>query len=164
MIDDIIERLQLIPMKDTSIEESEISVEEKNLLSILPTTYGDLLSAFNGQAVTSGSELITKSTDNTEFGVVVFYGIKNNSYGLLENKIKNQDSLPYDIIPFGELDGGDLLCINIKTKHIYCWIHDLRYPTEFYFLAKDMSEFLSKIEISKSKITETGCIDIQLDF
>lgn len=164
MIDDIINRLQLIPMKVTSIGESENSVDEKDLLSKLPTTYKELLSVFDGQAITSNSELITKSTDNIEFGIVVFYGIKNNSYGLLENKIKNQNTLPHDWIPFGELDGGDLLCIDIKTNHIYCWIHDLRYPTEFYCLAKSMSDFLSTIEISKSKFTDTGCIDIQLDF
>lgn len=66
----------------------------------------------------------TPLTDENGFDTMsFFFPLKDrNSIFAVYEMYKQQ--LPVGLIPVGELDGGNLLCLNRVTNGIYVWIHD----------------------------------------
>lgn len=66
----------------------------------------------------------TPLTDEDGFdSVCLFFPLKdrNNIFAIYE---MYKQQLPVNLIPIGELDGGNLLCLDRVTNGIYIWIHD----------------------------------------
>ncbi|MBE5894155.1 MAG: SMI1/KNR4 family protein [Lachnospiraceae bacterium] len=63
---------------------------------------------------------------------------KENIFSIYET-YKSQ--LPLDFIPIGEMDGGNLLCVNKKNKSINIWIHD-ELNKNTYLVSENFESFI----------------------
>ncbi len=60
-----------------------------------------------------------------------------------------KQQLPYNLIPIGELDGGNLLCINRLNYAIYIWIHD-DIKEGVYLAQNSIVELIESFELLES--------------
>lgn len=66
----------------------------------------------------------TPLTDENGFDAVSFFFPLKDRNNIFAKYEMYKQQLPMNLIPIGELDGGNLLCLNRVTNGIYIWIHD----------------------------------------
>lgn len=66
----------------------------------------------------------TPLTDQDGFDFVCCFFPVKGKHNVFSKYEVYQQQLPEDFIPIGELDGGNLLCLNRATGGIYTWVHD----------------------------------------
>mgnify|MGYP003499852346 FL=1 len=104
----------------------------------------------------SAVELPEKTTDKY-FEIDSFYGLYDDENNI-ENKIRfYKDLLPDDLLPIGDLPGGDLVCLGTKGDKlgkIYFWFHELE-EENTVFMSESFETFISsfhKIDYEKNEL------------
>lgn len=119
----------------------------------LPKEYKDFLLKYNGGT----PEPNIYENKNISISVQYFYGIDDDLFSSIENKIKVMiNRMPDAVIPIAEFEGGDVACLVLskeKYGEIFLWEHD-KECEEFYAkninsmkrIAKSFNNFLTLLE------------------
>ena len=104
----------------------------------------------------SAVELPEKTTDRT-VEIDSFYGLYDDENNI-ENKIRfYKDILPDDLLPIGDLPGGDLVCLGTKGNKlgkIYFWFHELE-GENTVFMSESFETFIlsfHKVDYEKNDL------------
>lgn len=94
----------------------------------IPTEYQYILEKYSGIYIREnyGFKALEKTplTDKNGFDAVLFFFPLKGRNNIFAKYEMYKQQLPIDLLPIGELDGGNLLCLNRVTNGIYVWIHD----------------------------------------
>ncbi len=97
-------------------------------------------------------------------------GREKQNRGLLRAAASYQDQIPRDLLPFGELPGGNLVCVHRNPQvdtRLYVWDHESSPDAPLSIAALSVEELLDALEPDESPSTfPRGVIwdDVSLDF
>jgi hypothetical protein len=112
-----------------------ISKVEKALNAVLPAAYREWLGFSNG------GEIFVPGT--------IFYGTDGNNSLANNNtsKLREQFSIPKNLVIIGQMNFGDFVCADLNTQQIVQWSHDdgeefLRWDNFYIFLDNEISDYI----------------------
>lgn len=80
-----------------------------------------------------------------------FFPLKGR-YNVFDKYGMYRQQLPENFIPIGELDGGNLLCMDRVTEGIYIWIHDEE-EKDAWLAQKNLNDLILSFEKTEHKET-----------
>ena len=66
----------------------------------------------------------TPLTDKRGFDTVISFFALQGRNNIFEKYEMYKQQLPIELMPIGDIDGGNLLCMNRRNGYLYCWVHD----------------------------------------
>lgn len=92
----------------------------------------------------------TPLTDESGFDVLSYFFPLKDRNNIFDKYRMYERQLPVDLIPIGELDGGNLLCLDQVSNGIYIWIHDEE-GRNIHLVQKSMQDFILSFREMKHK-------------
>tara|TARA_R110000824_G_scaffold209_5_gene972 strand:+ start:8363 stop:8872 length:510 start_codon:yes stop_codon:yes gene_type:complete len=139
-----------VELLDTKEITQDLKVE-------LPQSVEDLLQFFDGAIVFEkrASFPATHSIFSDEDGMLdleVLYGRSNGFWGIVAANKRYTEYLPVGSLAIGEVAGGNVIGVSLKTGAVFLFIHDELRPSDaIETLYLSIDEFWSALEIGDEK-------------
>lgn len=142
------------------LEDTTETTPHNSYYSYFPPEYIKFIETYNGKIGFNNGAILNSPQHIPQTNGIIrvdyLYGASSGLYGLNYNIESAFNIMPSrDYLTFGECPGGDKVCLNKNSGHVYFFWHDA--PTDdecFYLLSNDIFEFMNTITQEDKVIIE----------
>jgi hypothetical protein len=92
----------------------------------------------------------------------LLYGASSGPNGIKEKNDTYSDQLPSSLLAFGEIPGGNLVCINRETGQVFIWHHEDDTQDAAHYAAESVESLFAMLEpVSSQVATNKSKVDMK---